>query len=149
MKKQFFHIAAAMSLFLILGAAAAAQTARQMTVVIPFAFHVGKTELPAGAYSVYRTSGNTGDEFLLRAADGRANVFFSAPGVQSGEWRTAGRLEFRQYGEKSFLAIVWAGGSNVGRELQPSALERDAMREETRRQAGKNAPPEVVTIPTR
>jgi hypothetical protein len=144
MKKTILHITAAMSLFLILGGVAAAQTTRQLTVAIPFAFHVGQTELPAGTYVVYRTSSNAGDGFLLRAVDGQAKAFFAASKVQSGESRAGGRLEFRQYGETSFLARVWIGGSNVGRELQPSALEREAMR-----LARKSAPIELVASPTR
>lgn len=146
MKKQLSLIAATLSLFLMLGAGAAAQMTRQMTVTIPFAFSVGKTELPAGTYTVYRTSTTAGDGFLLREADGRAKVVFNARQIQSGESSEVGRLEFRRYDDQYFLARVWAEGSNIGRELQRSRQEREAAREMTRRLAQKSVQPEVITV---
>lgn len=148
MKKQLLHIAASLSLFLMLGVAAAAQTTREMTVTIPFNFYVGKTALPAGTYTVYRTSTNTGDGFLLRAADRQAKVVFNAQQVQSAGARGESRLEFRRYEDKYFLARVWAAGNNLGRELQPTRLERELAREATRHLAQKGVKPEVITVTT-
>lgn len=149
MKKQLLHIAATLSLFLMLGVAAAAQTTRALTVTIPFNFYVGKTSLPAGTYTVYRTSSNSGDGFLLRDADRQAKVVFNAQPVQSAGARTDSRLEFRRYDDKYFLARVWAAGNNFGCELQPSRLERELAQEATRHLAQKAVQPEVVTVTIR
>ena len=96
MKKQLLGITATLSLLLLLGVAAAAQTTRQLTVTIPFAFSVGKTALPAGTYTVYRTSTHSGDGFLLRDADGQAKVFFNGRQIQAEASGASGRLEFRR-----------------------------------------------------
>lgn len=146
MKKQLLHIAATLSLFLMLGAAAAAQATREMTVAIPFNFYVGKTALPAGNYTVYRTSTNSGDGFLLRAADRQAKVVFMAHQVRSAGAPGESKLEFRRYDGGYFLARVWAAGNNIGRELQPTRLERELAREATRHLTQKGVKPEVVTV---
>ncbi len=148
MKKQLLHIAAALSLFLMLGVAAAAQSTREMTVTIPFNFYVGKTALPAGSYTLYRTSTNSGDGFLLRAVDRQAKVVFNAQQVQSAGAPGENRLEFRRYHDKYFLARIWAAGSNIGRELQPTRLERELTQAATRHLAQKGVKPEVVTVTT-
>ncbi len=147
-KKQFLNIAATLSLFLMLGTAAAAQTTRQMTVTVPFDFSVGKTELPAGKYTLYHLSNNRGDEFLLRDADGRAKVVFNAQLMQAGESRVGGRLEFRRYDDKYFLGSVWTADGNIGRELRQSSLERETAGDASRGLATKSVKPEVVTIRT-
>ena len=148
MKKQLLQIAATLSLCLMLGVAAKAQMTRQMTVNVPFAFYVGKTALPAGTYTVYNTSTLTGDGFLLRDADGHLKAAFNGQQVQSGAARSVARLEFRRYSDKYFLARVWAAGSNIGRELQQSSLEREAAQGDARNLAQEVVKPEVITVTT-
>ena len=148
MKKQLLHIATTLSLCLLLGSAATAQMTRQMTVNIPFAFYVGKTALPAGTYTVYGTSTHTGDGFLLRDTEGQVKVVFNGQQVQSEEPQAVARLEFRCYGDKYFLARVWAAGNNIGRELQQSRLERETAQGDARHLAQKDVKPEVITVTT-
>lgn len=119
MKKQLFQIVATLSLCLMLGAIAMAQTTRQMTVTVPFTFYVGTTALPAGTYTVYSTGSHTGDGFLLRDANGQHKVVFNAQQSYSAEARQENKLEFRRYDNKYFLAGVWTVGNNIGYELQP------------------------------
>jgi hypothetical protein len=147
-KKHLLHIATTLSLCLMLGAAAAAQMTRQMTVTVPFDFYVGKTALPAGTYSVYATSTHTGAGFLLRGADGHAKVVFNTQQVQSGESSSIARLEFRRYSDKYFLARVWAGGSDIGRELEQSRLERETAQSATRNLAHKDVKTEFISVTT-
>src|SRR5262249_5088447 len=142
MKKQLLQIATTLSLCLMLGVAATAQMTRQMSVTVPFAFYVGKTALPAGTYSVYGTSTNTGDGFLLRDAKGEVRAVFNGQQIQSEALRSEACLEFRSYGDKHFLARVWAAGNNIGRELQLSQLEREVARDADRHLAQKSAKPE-------
>jgi hypothetical protein len=119
-----------------------------MTATVPFAFYVGKAGLPAGTYTVYGTSTNTGDGFLLRDADGHVKAVFNAQQVQSGDVRSAACLEFRRYGDNYFLARVWAAGSNIGRELQQSQLERETAQGDARNLAQRGAKPEVILVTT-
>lgn len=146
MKKQLLHIAATLSLFLMLGVAAAAQTSREMTIAIPFDFYVGKTALGAGTYTVYRMSSTTGDGFMLRSADRRTKVIFNTQSIQSPGALVGGKVEFRRYEDKYFLARVWTDGNKVGRELPQSSLERELARTSTRHLARKDAKPDVVTV---
>ena len=145
MKKQLLQIATTLSLCLMLGVIANAQMTRQMTVTVPFAFHVGKTALPAGTYTVYGTSTNTGDGFLLRDADGHVKAVFNGQQVQAGA-RSVARLEFRRYSGNYFLGRVWAAGTDIGRELQQSRFEREAAQSDARHLAQKNVKPEVITV---
>jgi hypothetical protein len=149
MKKQLLHISATLSLCLMLGVAVQAQMTRQMTVAVPFAFNVGKAALPAGTYTVYGTSTQTGDGFLLRDADGQVKAVFTAQQVQSGQARSISRLELRRYGDKYFLGRVWAEGNNIGRELQQSRLERETAQRDARHLAKKDVKPEIVTVTTK
>ena len=148
MKKHLLHIAATLSLCLMLGVAAKAQVTRQMTVTVPFAFNIGKTSLPAGTYTVYGTGTRSGDGFLLRDAKGQVKAVFNGQQVQSEELRSASRLEFRRYGDKYFLGRVWSAGNNIGRELQQSRLERETAKGADRHLAQKGVKPEVVSVTT-
>lgn len=149
MKKQLFHTAAALSLFLMLGVAASAQTTRVMTVTIPFDFYVGNTALPAGTYTVYGTSTYGGGGFLLGDADRQVKLVFNTQQAQTAESRTNHRLEFRRYEDKYFLASIWAAGNKIGRELQLTRFERGLAKEVTRHLAQKGGGPEVVTVSIR
>jgi hypothetical protein len=146
MKKQILNIAATLSLLLMLGIASMAQTTREMTVNIPFAFHVGKATLPAGTYTVYRASSHTGDGYLLRDADGQSKAVFNTQQAQSHGVIEVSKLEFHRYNDQYFLAGVWSAGNNIGRELQPSRLERELAKESTPHLAQKSAKPEIVTV---
>lgn len=146
MKKQLFHIAATLSLFLMLGAAAGAQTTREMTITVPFDFNVGETALSAGTYTVYRTSTNSGDGFLLRDAKGQSKVVFTARQAQSAGAHGESRLEFRSYEGKYFLARIWAAGNNIGHELQATRQERELAQEATRDESQKGVKSGAVTI---
>lgn len=148
MKKQLFHIAATLSLFLMLGAAAGAQTTREMTITIPFDFNVGETALSAGTYTVYRTSTSSGNGFMLRDAKGQPKVVFHTRQAQSAGAQGESKLEFRSYDDKYFLAYVWAAGNNIGHELQPSRQERELAQEAAISLAQKGGKPGVVTVTT-
>lgn len=146
MTRQMMKFAATIGLFVVMSAAASAQPAKQMTVTMPFPFTVGKKVLPAGTYSVLRTSTTSGDQFLLRDAKGRGKVLFNTRRVQAGEYRRDARLEFRRYDERYFLARIWPGGEYVGRELYQGEAERDLARNLSKHQKGTQS--EVVNIST-
>lgn len=146
MRKHLVHLAATLTILVAVGITASAQTTRTMTVTVPFDFHIGKTALPAGTYTVYNTSTQSGDGFLMRDNDGGPSVFFIAQPVKSGKARSVARLDFRRYNDKLFLARVWSAGSNIGRELQQSGLEQDVAKTGDRNVARNDGKPEIVTI---
>lgn len=145
MKKHFLHIAAMLTILLTVGMTATAQTTKTMTVTVPFDFYVGKTALPAGTYTLYNSSLNSGDGFLLATAEG-TKIFVNAQQVLPGKGHSAARIEFRRYDEKYFLAEIWSGGSELGRGLRQSKLERDTVKRAERNVAQKDVKPVIVTI---
>ncbi len=66
--------------------------------------------------------------------------------VKTGKTQSVARLDFRRYNGKYFLARVWSAGSNIGRELQQSGLEREVANTGERNVARKASKPEIVTI---
>lgn len=122
MKKHLFNVA--LSLFVMLTVVSvSAQTAKQLSARVPFDFTVGQKTLPAGKYTIYRTSVNTTDGFLMRDENGRVAVVFKTHAVQGLEHPAKGRLEFRRLGDQYFLARFWADGDDAGRELEQLTLE--------------------------
>jgi hypothetical protein len=146
MKKLILHIVTTLSLCLMLGVAVNAQSTREMTITIPFDFHVGKKVLPAGTYTVYKTSAHSGDGFLLRDKDGDVQIYIHTQQVQTSEVQSHSRLEFRRYSDKYFLARFWSAGNNIGRVLQKSRLEREAAKDDARHLTQTDVRSEIVTV---
>ena len=147
MRKHFLHIAAALTILFVVGITASAQTTKKMTVTVPFDFYVGKTALPAGTYTVYGTSTTSGDGFLLADNGGsHTKVLLNGQQVHAKNSRSVARLEFRRYDDKYFLARVWSAGSNIGRELKRSRLERDTAKSAERNIARKDVKTEFITV---
>ena len=129
-------------LLLTVSHGAQAQTANRMVVNIPFAFSAGNRQLPAGEYSVKRTSGST-SAFTLQRTDASAAVIVLANitlggGIEQGR----ARLVLRRYGSVYFLREVWMPGRNTGSQIPESRSER-RLRHEV---AAKESRPEQVTL---
>ena len=101
-----------------------AQTMR-LSADIPFAFQVGKTALPAGAYDVQSLSGF----LVIRQQHGKnvASTFFVRQEVRGPAPKT-GLLEFNRYGNSYFLAQVRTPESAVNLNLPPTAREKELAR---------------------
>lgn len=71
MKRHLFNVAgilfnvAGILVVMLTAGSASAQTAKQLSASVPFDFTVGQKTFPAGKYTIYRTSVNTTDGFLL------------------------------------------------------------------------------------
>jgi len=77
------------------------------TAEIPFDFHVGKSTLPAGTYSVSRNA--ISNLLQLRNEDTNSSILLVAHGREVG--KDDPRLTFRCYNGDCFLAAVWMPGS--------------------------------------
>lgn len=143
--KKFFHIAATLSLLVVFVATASAQMTRKMTVNVPFDFYVGKTALKAGTYTIYGTSSATGNGFQITDVHGHLKAVFDGQQIQSAKGGQVAKIEFRRYNEKYFLGRVWAVGTDIGRELQESKLERDTAKK-IENVARVDSRPEFVTV---
>lgn len=94
-----------------------AQAPSKVAVNIPFEFSAGKTILPAGVYTIKRTSGNT---VTLRSEDGHSSVILNAPVTQnSSDPKAEERLVFERYGDQYALAQIWLT-ADTGRQIWTS-----------------------------
>jgi hypothetical protein len=94
-----------------------------MRITIPFSFTAGDETLPAGTYTVRRTS-QSGSAFLLQSEDHDSSAAILAGGtLQSGRRPQAARLVFNVYGGEHFLAEVWMPWRTIGNEVKSSDAE--------------------------
>ncbi len=118
-------------------ASANAQSAQKVVADIPFEFSVGYKVMPAGQYSV-QTIVSAGDGLLIRSADGKSSALRMSEATERGD-KSQARLVFHRYGERYFLAQVWSGSNNTGRQLTISQEECAIERELTIAAASDNA----------
>jgi len=81
------------------------------TAEIPFDFHVGKSILPAGTYSVFSIS--TSGILQIRNDDTRHSIMTGPQGRETAKEtaRDEAKLSFRCYDGDCFLAAVWMPGT--------------------------------------
>ena len=120
-----------------------AQSADKMVVNIPFEFSAGDTRLPAGEYSVKRTSA-TASTFTIQRTDSSAAVIVLAVGTLGGgaEQQGGGCIVLRRYGHMYFLAQVWMLDRSTGSQIPESRSERRLRREV----AAKDSRPEQIVL---
>jgi hypothetical protein len=109
-------LALAMSLPLLLSAAAHAQTT-QLKVNVPFDFIVGETVLPAGDYDVQSTGPWGGKAISIHNVNSNAGTLVLSNSCQSAKTFDSSRLIFHRYGQKYFLAEVWTVNAHIGRQM--------------------------------
>jgi len=115
-----------------------AQSPNKVVADIPFAFSVGYKTMPAGEYSV-QTMSNAGAALLIRSADGKTSALRLSEAAGSKKNTSNARLVFHRYGERYFLAQVWAGADTADRQLLESQEER-AIESELAKIASKSGP---------
>ena len=133
MKRELVKGFAMMTLIVVLAlttavASGKAQSANRIVADIPFAFSVGYKTMPAGEYSV-QTIASAGNGLLIRSADGRISALRLSDETSRIKNKPHARLVFHRYGERYFLAEVWNGADNTGRQLLQSQEERAVQRE--------------------
>lgn len=141
MKKAFFRITAILPLA-FLAASSGVQAQEPLLVKIPFAFTAGKMTLPAGEYRV-RNTAEASSALLIQRTDGSAATYVMPNAVQANRPQTRSKLIFRCYGTRYFLSQVWIKGHSRGKELPPSAKEKEQA------QLARSEAPDQVTIVAR
>jgi hypothetical protein len=112
-------------------AAASASAETKLVVKVPFQFQVERTLMPAGTYTIERTSSNSADAYLIRAQEGVASAAFTthpADGIQPG---TGGRIDFDKRGDTYYLVRFWMDGSDTAREIGQLYVELKIADEES------------------
>jgi hypothetical protein len=124
--KRSLLIAAGALLSLGAGLAASAQPSAYV-VKVPFAFHVGKQELPAGTY--YVDSKRLGIESTIsvetiRQAGEAGIVLHTVSDLRAKNKTAALKLVFHQYNGVYFLSQFW-GVDGFGKQLAVSPQETE------------------------
>ena len=109
-------------------ASANAQSANKVTAEVPFEFSIGYKTLPAGEY-VAQTMVSAGDALMIQSGDGMTNAVRLSEATERMKNKTHARMVFHRYGQRYFLAEVWNGLDNTGRQLLKSGEERAIERE--------------------
>lgn len=128
MRKQVLKGITMVTMILVIAFATAvvsAQAQSERTVIsnIPFEFIVADRTMPAGKYRVNRSLGNA-----LKIWTSEAAAFRLTNEIEPSKNGPA-RLVFHRYGDRYFLAEVWTGAGDAGRQLLKSRQERAIERE--------------------
>lgn len=95
-------------------------------VRVPFRFNVGEKTFAAGDYVMLAGSHQVR---VASKAEGKTLAMAIANDV-SGQFAGAnGRIVFRCYGDRCFLAEVWSPAQDNGRHVLPSRAETQSSRE--------------------
>jgi hypothetical protein len=129
MKKELLKGLTMLSLMIVLALATAvasanAQTANKVIASVPFEFSVGYKLMPAGEYAV-RSLASAGDAVMIQSADAKLSALRQTEATVQLKNNNHARLVFHRYGERYFLAEVWNGAGNTGRQLFKSQEERE------------------------
>jgi hypothetical protein len=138
MKKHIFRITG----MLVLAVMAAAQVTRAQQAIIvnvPFEFTAGDTKLPAGEYTVGKSSSDS-PVLLIARTDRSEAILVNSNAAQSREPQTDSKLIFHKYGDRYFLSQVWSAGSSAGRQLMKSRAEKEVAL------SARNGKPEEITL---
>ncbi|HEY6232254.1 MAG TPA: hypothetical protein VIW64_13420 [Pyrinomonadaceae bacterium] len=128
-------------LALALGTAVASgqpQSANKVVANIPFEFNVGYKTMPAGEYSVQIVA-SAGDALLIKNADSTMSALRLSEATSRVKDKSHARLVFHRYGDRYFLAEVWNGVDDIGRQLLKSDDERAIERETASAANGESA----------
>lgn len=126
--KRHLTITIAIMMFLAavtITAEAQALGSQKMRARIPFAFNVGRTELPAGEYTVAVLNPNSDRKVLqIRSADGKLSAL-----IQTSELNTTTqeqtKLVFNRYGSRYFFAQAQMAGDSTTLAAVKTSAERN------------------------
>jgi hypothetical protein len=121
MKKQALTLIGVLSLLLAAGSAFAQSV--EVRANVPFDFVVNHTTLPAGRYAV--TSVGAGNVALMIRGFDKGVMVSNAIPAEAASASHRGKLVFRCYGDRCYLAQIWTEGSDRGRMLPKSDLESE------------------------
>ena len=133
MKKELLKGVTMLMVIVVLAFATAvvsanAQSSNRVVAEIPFQFTVGDRAMPSGKYAIKATNVQ-GIALIIQSADAKSAAVRLTNSMEPTKANERAKLVFHRYGERYFLAEVWSGGSNTGRELVKSRQERAIERE--------------------
>ena len=122
--KRNLLIAAALAL---LGITAASAQTVNVKAKVPFSFTVNRATLPAGEYSL-KSMDEQGTALAIRDLNSKTANLVISNSCRSTKSASETKLVFHRYGSHYFLSQIWIEGENAGRELLPTAGEKEEAR---------------------
>ena len=107
---------------------ASAQSTDPFNFRTPFAFVIGDTWVPAGAYTV-RVMSPTGT-LSFRGEDGNVSALTGSIPIEGKDASSHYKVIFHRYGDHYYISEIWAPGYRTGRILQPCTSETELAKEE-------------------
>jgi len=124
--RQALTLLAGLVLALTIGAGKAkAQIVGDMVADVPFEFHAGSTDLPAGEYRIHVVDDSGLAVMQISTMDGSKSVLFQVQESDADATPTKSELIFNKYGGQYFLAKLYDQGERIGSEVLKS---RDELR---------------------
>ena len=131
MKKNLLSLA--MSLALLMSAAAQAQTTH-MKVTVPFEFTAGNVQLPAGEYEVKALGSWGGPTLSIHNVNSKAGSVILSNSCRSQKPTADAKLVFYRYGHEYFLAEVWNRNSFAGSQIQINPRQTELAKNQAKDQ---------------
>ncbi len=129
MKKNLLTIA--MSLALLMSAAAQAQTTR-LKITVPFEFTAGNVQFPAGEYEVTSVGPWGGSTLSVHNVNSNAATLVLSTSSRSQKPTTDAKLVFYCYGQQYFLAEVWNRHSTLGNQIRINSRQKELARSQSK-----------------
>lgn len=123
------HLSLTITILMFVAAMATPAQARvfgshQVKARIPFSFNVGKTNLPAGEYTVTVLNPASDRKILqIRSIDGRRSALVHTTGMNTNNSEKA-KLVFNRYGDRYFFAQAQMAGDSATLAAVKSSVER-------------------------
>jgi hypothetical protein len=128
-KKNLLSLA--MSLALLMSAAAQAQTTH-MKVTVPFEFTAGNVHLPAGEYEVTALGPWGGRTLSVHNVNSNAGTVVVSNSCRSQKPAADSKLVFHRFGQQYFLAEVWNQSSFAGSEIEINPRQTELAKNQSK-----------------
>ena len=101
-----------------------AQISEDLEAKIPFQFHVGNSELPAGEYRIRMVDDSDLTVMQINSLDGSASAVFQVEETEKNSEPAKTELIFHKYGNRYFLAKLFDESNPDGSKLVESSYEK-------------------------
>ena len=103
---------------------ASAQIVGDLDADIPFQFHVGNKELPAGKYRIHVQDDSDLTVMEITSVDGSTSALFQVEDSDAKSAPAQSELIFNKYGDNYFLSRLYDAGNPSGSQLAESRYEK-------------------------
>src|SRR5690349_5553588 len=127
MMKRHRHTLLLMAVLVTLGAIPAQAQTKRLVAQIPFAFNAGKTNLPAGKYTITVLNPSSDRTVLqIRSIDGQASTTILTNNVNTNPADNA-KLVFERYDDRYFFSEAQMPGESTSFAALHTKAERKHM----------------------